>query len=63
MSNKDLSVGALFIGKKSKNGQFFKFMMNSLIDEYLNWHMDYMPQDRPLITYKKQNSDDFKNNY
>lgn len=34
-SLKDLDLNALFIGDKAENGQFYKDLLNKLVDEHL----------------------------
>ena len=38
----DINLKALFIGDKSENGDFYKEMLNELIDDHLGWRKNYM---------------------
>ena len=51
----DINLKALFIGDKSENGDFYKEVLNELIDDHLGWRKNYMPQDLPEISLDDQN--------
>ena len=55
-----LNLDALFIGDKSENADIFKETMNKLINEHMGWRLNYMPQDKPLITENDKGSESFK---
>ena len=57
--NEDLNLSALFIGDKAENGQLYKEMLNSMVDEHLGWRNNYMPGDKPVITEEEKSSEEF----
>lgn len=57
----DINLKALFIGDKSENGDFYKEMLNELIDDHLGWRKNYMTQDLPAISFDDQNEESFIN--
>ncbi|MCC4435420.1 tyrosine decarboxylase [Limosilactobacillus reuteri] len=59
-SHTGLNLDALFIGDKSENADIFKKTMNKLINEHMGWRLNYMPQDKPLITETDKGSESFK---
>ena len=59
-SRTGLNLDALFIGDKSENADIFKKTMDKLIDEHMGWRLNYMPQDKPLITENDKGSETFK---
>lgn len=59
-SHTGLNLDALFIGDKSENADIFKDTMNKLINEHMGWRLNYMPQDKPLITESDKGSKSFK---
>ena len=58
----DINLKALFIGDKSENGDFYKEMLNELIDDHLGWRKNYMTQDLPAISFDDQSEESFFNN-
>ena len=57
----DINLKALFIGDKSENGDFYKEMLNELIDDHLGWRKNYMTQDLPAISFDDQSEESFIN--
>lgn len=57
--NKKMDVKALFIGDKAENGQVFKEMLNSLVEDHLGWRDNYIPSDMAAITLEEQKSPEF----
>ncbi|WP_040455797.1 tyrosine decarboxylase [Limosilactobacillus coleohominis] len=55
-----LNLDALFIGDKSENADIFKSTMNKLVNAHMGWRLNYMPQDKPLITESDKNSESFQ---
>jgi len=56
---KRINVDALFLGPKSENRVFFKKMLNLMIDDHIGWRECYHPDDKPVITGKEQEWEDF----
>ncbi|WP_062399169.1 hypothetical protein [Methanogenium cariaci] len=56
---KNVDVDALFIGPKSENRDYFKEMMNFLVDEHLFWRRDFHPNDPEYIKIRERYSEDF----
>nr|WP_251546158.1 tyrosine decarboxylase [Limosilactobacillus caecicola] len=48
------------MGDKSENADIFKSTMNKLVNEHMGWRLNYMPQDKPLITESDKDSASFK---
>ena len=57
---KGVNLKAVFIGDKAENGQLYKDLLTSLIDQHLGWRQNYMPQDEPGITFADQEEDSYK---
>lgn len=57
---KGANIKALFIGDKSENGKVYKDILSGLIDEHLGWRLNYMPQDRPAISFEDQADESYK---
>ncbi|WP_295731898.1 tyrosine decarboxylase [uncultured Limosilactobacillus sp.] len=55
-----LNLDALFIGDKSENADIFKSTMNKLVNAHMGWRLNYMPQDKPLISESDKNSASFQ---
>lgn len=55
-----LNLDALFIGDKSENADIFKSTMNKLVNAHMGWRLNYMPQDKPLITESDKTSESFQ---
>ena len=55
-----LNLDTLFIGDKSENADIFKSTMNKLVNAHMGWRLNYMPQDKPLITESDKNSESFQ---
>ncbi len=47
---KAMSVEALFLGPQSENREFFRSMLDFLIDEHLHWRRDFHPRDAPIVS-------------
>lgn len=54
-----VNVNALFLGPKSENYQFFKEMLNYLMDDYADWRRHFHPEDIPIVTADEQGREDF----
>ncbi len=54
-----LNFEALFIGPMAENGDFFKQMLNFLVDEHLFWRRNFHPEDNVSITLKDKSLPDF----
>lgn len=59
-ASKDLDLNAMFIGDKAENGDLYKELLNKLVDEHLGWRLNYMPQDKKMISHDEQDSEAFK---
>ena len=57
----DIDIHALMIGDKSENGDIYKRLLNKLVDEHLGWRLNYMPQDKKMISLSEKNSKKFNN--
>jgi len=55
-----LNVDAFFLGPKSENQEFFKEMLNFMMEDHLEWRKDFHPHDNPAITREDQEKEDFK---
>ena len=53
----DCNVHALFLGPKSENRNFFKQMLDFVMDEHIHWRRDFHPSDRPVVSLSEQRSD------
>lgn len=53
----DCDVHALFLGPKSENRNFFKQMLDFVMDEHIHWRRDFHPSDRPVVSLAEQRSD------
>ncbi len=49
-----IDVNALFLGPKSENYQFFKEMLNFLMDDHAEWRRYFHPEDQPIVTREAQ---------
>jgi tyrosine decarboxylase len=56
---KKINVEALFLGPKSENREFFKEMLNFMMDEHIHWRRDFHPEDKPAITVNEQQGKDY----
>lgn len=54
-----LKVKALFLGPKSENREYFKNMLNFLMDEHMHWRSDFHPEDRMVSTAKEMRSEEY----
>ncbi len=55
-----LNVNALFLGPKSENQDFFKEMLNFMMNDFIDWRKDFHPQDKPIITDSDKDREDYK---
>lgn len=53
----DCDVHALFLGPKSENRNFFKQMLDFVMDEHIHWRRDFHPSDKPVASLAEQRSD------
>ena len=53
----DCNVHALFLGPKSENRNFFKQMIDFVMDEHIHWRRDFHPSDKPVVSLSEQRSD------
>ena len=44
-----ISVEALFLGPQSENEEFFRSMLDYLIEEHVHWRRDFHPRDVPIV--------------
>ncbi|WP_319379246.1 hypothetical protein [uncultured Methanocorpusculum sp.] len=54
-----LKVKALFLGPKSENREYFKNMLNFLMDEHMHWRSDFHPEDRMVSSAKEMRSEEY----
>jgi len=54
-----INVKALFLGPKSENYEFFKQMLNYLMDDHAQWRRYFHPDDAPVVTGEEQDQPDF----
>jgi tyrosine decarboxylase len=52
-----IKVKALFLGPKSENRDYFKNMLNFLMDEHMHWRSDFHPEDRMVSSAKEMRSE------
>ena len=51
-----IDITALFLGPKSENRQYFKEMLEFLMDEHIHWRRDFHPEDPRIIgLYDRRN--------
>ncbi|MFH2106545.1 MAG: pyridoxal-dependent decarboxylase [Candidatus Micrarchaeota archaeon] len=46
--SKDVEVKALFLGPKSENRDYFKNMLDFLMEEHMHWRRDFHPEDSEI---------------
>lgn len=51
---------ALFLGPKSENRDFFKDMMNWMINDYMDWRKFFHPDDKPTITESEKDKEAYQ---
>jgi tyrosine decarboxylase len=56
----EIKVDALFLGPQSQNHEFFKEMLNFMMDEHIHWRRNFHPEDNPLITLSRQQAAGFQ---
>ena len=56
----NVNVGALFLGPKSENGEFFKEMLNFMISDHIDWRRFFHPEDHIALSPEEQELDDYK---
>ncbi len=54
-----INVNALFLGPKSENYDFFKEMLNYLMDDHAQWRRYFHPDDAPVVSAEEQGRPDF----
>ena len=54
-----VSLEALFLGPQSENQEFFRSMLEFLIEEHVHWRRDFHPKDHPLLTPKEMRAPEF----
>lgn len=54
-----INVKALFLGPKSENYDFFKEMLNFLMDDHAEWRRYFHPEDQPVVAHEEQQGADF----
>ena len=54
-----INVNALFLGPKSENYEFFKQMLNFLMDDHAEWRRYFHPEDEPIVGEAEQGEADF----
>lgn len=57
---KNLDLSAYFIGPKSENGDFYKKLLNDLIDDHLGWRKNFVPSDKESIPEEEKEQKNFK---
>ncbi|WP_034642340.1 pyridoxal phosphate-dependent decarboxylase family protein [Desulfovibrio inopinatus] len=55
----NLDVNALFLGPKSENHDFFKRLLDFLMDEHIHWRRNFHPDDAPFVTLPKKRTEFF----
>lgn len=58
---KDQNVKAVFIGDRAENGDIYKELMCSLIDDHLGWRKNFSPEDLDAITFEDKKTESFIN--
>lgn len=56
---KRTNVDALFLGPKAENRDFFKEMLNFMVDDHIGWRESYQPDDKPVIAARDRKREDF----
>jgi len=56
---KNMNFEALFLGPKAENRDFFKEILNFVVDEHIHWRRNFHPDDVPSITLADQRREDF----
>lgn len=57
---KKMSVRALFLGPKSENQDFFKDMVDFLMDEHVHWRRNFHPEDEDVIKTNERDLENFR---
>ncbi len=55
----NIDVNALFLGPKSENSDFFKRLLDFLMDEHIHWRRNFHPDDAPFVTLPKKRTEFF----
>lgn len=56
----DLQVDALFLGPKSENRDYFRQMLDFLMEEHMHWRRDFHPEDRTVTEPRDRRSEDYQ---
>ncbi|OPY69235.1 MAG: L-2,4-diaminobutyrate decarboxylase [Syntrophorhabdaceae bacterium PtaU1.Bin034] len=54
-----INVNALFLGPKSENYDFFRTMLNFLMDDHAEWRRYFHPEDQAVVSREEQQGNDF----
>ncbi|MFA6530091.1 MAG: pyridoxal-dependent decarboxylase [Candidatus Micrarchaeia archaeon] len=57
---KDVEVKALFLGPKSENREYFKNMLNFLMEEHMHWRRDFHPEDAEISSMHEMRSEKYQ---
>jgi len=56
----DLQVDALFLGPKSENRDYFRQILDFLIEEHMHWRRNFHPEDRTVTEPRDRRSEDYQ---